>query len=553
MKHISKITILGIFAISAFNSLSFCEESGDSSQLKYLELRGLNYDYVHFYKKSEDYKDKEEYQKSQENALQYKKKLNSYLIKSPNIKSLQDPNGYFSSDEKLGYNPLKQESINSLFKAKPYLVENGSHFYVSKQKDEFSELDMEEPHELEEISGFSDADFEIELDEESFAFDEDGLPLIENDDTSDFSAKSSAGSGLNGDQGFQERSIQSKNLLPGDEESSESLLPGDEDSSESSDQVNPKQVRFDKGINKLHRGVTHFTKAINHLNIAMKKYKEYIHSDSVHPDKVTHMRDCLQMQISRLHRLNGVLRGYGHGLGVAGENNDLEGLQQLHEIHKQQLATENMLDNETQNFENLMAETGNAYRFMPPETVNTAFIPKDEDGNPSNPDITYGDPPLQDNNPDQKPTDPASKPNLNLDNPSNEGVDPTTKPVQPRPVDLQVINLQVMGINPANQEMSGQKPANPNSNEQKPNTSTTAITRTPVKTIGAEKPVEKPTNQAGTTPGINPQVTPVQDVSTTTPIQANVEDRDTGKSIMKIPCLIWPGMLQDKPKPDFCL
>ena len=67
MKQFSKISFLtgfvsAILVSSALNTLhcqDIYDEENSSSQtkkatkLKYLELRGLNYDYVHFYKQSE--------------------------------------------------------------------------------------------------------------------------------------------------------------------------------------------------------------------------------------------------------------------------------------------------------------------------------------------------------------------------------------------------------------------------------------------------------------------------------------------------------------------
>ncbi|MCO4782437.1 MAG: hypothetical protein KC646_08935 [Candidatus Cloacimonetes bacterium] len=528
MKHISKISLFCIFAISACNTISFCEDSEESSKLKYLELRGLNYDYVHFYKKSEDHKDKEEYQKSQENALQYKKKLNSYLIKSPGIKSLQDPNGYFSSDDKLGFNPLKEESINSIFKAKPYLVENGSHFFVSKQKDEFSDLDIQEPKELEEVAGFSDNDFELQIDEGSFAFDEDGLPIVQSDNSSDFTAKSFSGEDIGGSDASQSQNLQSNDRST-----------DDQDQSELEDPTNPKQIRFNKGVHRLHNGVERITKSIKHLNIAMKRYKDYINSENVHPDKVTLMRDRLQMHISRLHRVNGVLKGYNHGLTVAGRNNDLEGLQQLHKIHKHQLATENLLDNETQNFERLMEETGNAYRFIPPESIDTAFVPKDQENN--RPTDSFGVPVAPDSNgPIQQNNDgPFQRPPVE----ANDGWAPgQTKPGTGKPnVDIGISDtvIKPLPVNPDDREMSGQKPGNLNLTVQPPNGPNIGTTIVPNPNVVAPQPA--------VTAGGQQKPNPIP------PTKPNVDNSDQGNNSGKIPCLWWPGKLMGRPKPSTCI
>ncbi|PCJ20112.1 MAG: hypothetical protein COB02_05800 [Candidatus Cloacimonadota bacterium] len=357
MKNLFKLSILTGFVstLITIGTYTFCESphidsSTKSSNLEYLELRGLNYDYVHFYKKSEDHKNNEEYIKSQENALQYKKKLNSYLLKSPTIKSIQDPNGYFSSDEQFGFNPLKEESINSLFKAKPYLIENGTHYFSSIEENKSNPLKIEDPEKIADITGFSDEDFNLEFNEEDFSFAPDGLPIDNGQDLNISSGLTTTASITNA----------KTNTKPTEEN------------------TNSKQPRFSKGVHKLSLGVKKLTIATKRLHLAIKRYKDYINSENVHPDKVNFMRDKLQMHISKLHRINGILLGYGQNLNTVGTKHKFDTLKRLEAVQARQSFVQNKLLQETDNFEILMEETGNSYRFIPTAQLETAFVPPPE-------------------------------------------------------------------------------------------------------------------------------------------------------------------------------
>ncbi|MCJ8344700.1 hypothetical protein MJH12_04110, partial [bacterium] len=347
-----------------------------------------------------------------------------------------------------------------------------------------------------------------------------------------------------------------------------------------SDQEIPanKENRYHMGVKKLHFGVGNLIKSTKHLKAAMKKYKEYIHSENVHPDKVSHMRDKIQMHISKLHRINGVLAGYSHGLHVAGKRNEFE-LTQLNEIHKQQNQAEKELVYATENFENLMEETGNAYRFIPQDSLNLAFV--DNTSNPENP-VNFPLPPQQDPSSTMPINDDISnKPNVQ--NPAEENGPNTLPIILPidtlQPIDQNKDNiLPIGGFKPAVMPIDSADdkprsigttfdPNNPidlnpqviNPNIQG-NPVNTGITGTLVDTSGTRKPPSStdtkpnPTN----TPAsqiINPSVTP--------PVAGDPKEdgvkpsADTGKgssySGIKIPCLVWIGMLRGVPKPDYCI
>ena len=88
---------------------------------RYLLLRQMNYDFAINYEEHLEHASKNQFFESEVKSLQFKKRYNDYLLSLPTSESLFDPNGYFSQEDRLGYNPLKRQKVNDIYGASKYI------------------------------------------------------------------------------------------------------------------------------------------------------------------------------------------------------------------------------------------------------------------------------------------------------------------------------------------------------------------------------------------------------------------------------------------------
>lgn len=105
-------------------SLIFCVvqvAGNDEIKTEYLELRTLNYRYVQRYKDYLKARSEGLLEESLQAEREFRKAWAEYLKKLPDPAIIQDPNGYYSKPDRLGFNPLESKPLNSVFKDFPIL------------------------------------------------------------------------------------------------------------------------------------------------------------------------------------------------------------------------------------------------------------------------------------------------------------------------------------------------------------------------------------------------------------------------------------------------
>ena len=169
---------LGLLAISPV----VAADESNELRVEYLELRDINYDFAQKYREYLESKRKENNQNSSMKALEYKKSFNSYLLKLPETAVVHNPNGYYSSDEKFGYNPLLWKPINDNYKNKKFLLEDdGNRIFVGVDSNAPVEMEIEKGSDFQGQVDQKPALDESALDEANYAVGADGLPLMDED------------------------------------------------------------------------------------------------------------------------------------------------------------------------------------------------------------------------------------------------------------------------------------------------------------------------------------------------------------------------------------
>ncbi|MEE2924326.1 MAG: hypothetical protein VX619_06040 [bacterium] len=146
---------------------------------RYLLLRQMNYDFAINYEEHLEHASKNQFFESEVKSLQFKKRYNDYLLSLPTSESLFDPNGYFSQEDRLGYNPLKRQKVNDIYGASKYIEKS-----INKPEI-FLEVDDKTPQRMnvnpdktsslpKSIGGFAESKL---IEDSILSLDKDGLPV----------------------------------------------------------------------------------------------------------------------------------------------------------------------------------------------------------------------------------------------------------------------------------------------------------------------------------------------------------------------------------------
>jgi hypothetical protein len=322
---------------------SSCEAAENEKRREYLELRDINYDFAQKYREYLEHRASRNHKKSREAAKAFKKRLNSYLLRLPSTQALQDPNGYYSSPLRFGFNPLLWKPINNLYSSKPFLVSDGSPGAFTEVNqgsahpidfDSNPELPQESDSSPDKIKSFSDRGLGLDL----------SNPLNEAPTDSSPSAFSD----------------QEENPLSSIASADELDLPADPAS------------RFPRAIHRYSRGTEILGDGLTTLEHWLEKTQGLIATGN--PDLKTLQAHRLKIEegLQKLQHIDGILSRFNHRLSKLAEANDLDttDLREPTRIHSE--LHRELLENVAA-FEDLIKLLGNPYDHVPDDRIEQSF------------------------------------------------------------------------------------------------------------------------------------------------------------------------------------
>ncbi|GEM_PF-2304893 len=356
-----------LLLLLGFSSCLAAAES-DALRMEYLELRDINYRFVQKYKEYLMLKESGDVRGSLRAEREFRKQWKNYLLKMPSQNAYDDPNGYYSSPERFGFNPLLWKPINNLYKAQPVLQGQGQpKIFTDPQGLEPVAMNVDSPG-----SG-SGSGHEFE-----------GLPTIDENELESILTPNDPGLPLQGDPTGTPNSFAPISSQPSGS-GPKSKTPFQ---SGSGTPPNPEQ-RVDNAVERYGRGVKLMGLGTQRVDRLLAHYEKLLADPNPNPHKLIALNGHLSRSLGRLHHLNGVLKRVNNRIEFGSDKLGIEP-DGLDMAEVEQKETRRKLIKITERFEQLEDESGNLFTLLPPDMLDEMFDGAQE---------TLGPPPLNPGNP----------------------------------------------------------------------------------------------------------------------------------------------------------
>lgn len=357
------LRIAPLFLSLLINLLS----AAQSEELKteYLELRDLNYRFVQKYKEYLRLREMGDLKGSIKAEREFRKQWKNYLIRLPSSAALDDPNGYYASPERFGFNPLLWKPINNIYKNQPFVTQQGNpKIFTDVLSQDPLPMTVDPP-----ASRSSGHDFPSlpEFDENEF----DSILTVYDTELPSLPAPKANLQG--GPQGFSA--------------SPAGMSPGPRSLIKSSPPPANIQERLDHASERYGRGAKLLEMGTQRVDLLLDHYEQFLNEPNPNPHKILALRGHISRSLGRLHHLNGILKRVHNRIEIHGDQAKVEpaGLESRFE---QQEDNRKKLYAITEGFETLQDETGNLFALLPLEEVQQIFEGAAEELGP--PTLSFG-------------------------------------------------------------------------------------------------------------------------------------------------------------------
>jgi len=327
------------------------EAAENEERRKYLELRDINYDFAQKYREYLELRASGNHRESRKAAKAFKKRLNSYLLRVPSSEALQDPNGYYSSPKRFGFNPLLWKPINDLYSSKSFVTSGGNPgAFTAIDETSVAPIPVD-PAPSGSSPVASEPDSIQDINAQGLRINtanplSDSSPLSATPNTASYA-------GLDAEEG----AAPMQEIASADELD----LPAD-----------PAE-RFPRAVRRYTRGTGILADGLDTLETMLQNTHTLIASGSPDLQTLAEHRRKIEEGMGKLQHIDSILSRFRRRLGVAAKSNELDSsdLREPTRIHSE-LHRELLLHVEA--FENMLEKLGNPYDHMTDEAINHSFM-----------------------------------------------------------------------------------------------------------------------------------------------------------------------------------